>query len=322
MNDIRKTILTSLIAASVGITALPAGAATPVLATFATEIDDFTVNTVGYDLGGPGVLAGAALTPARVIWAQTASGVTNKVEGSIYFDGVSQTCARVKVVSLDASGNSMVGSPTYSSPECVTNNNYFERPFTVEGIQGASEIQVRLQTAANVVPANQVWGATGNKKIATYGPDLGVTEVSIAASEFDLGTGAFAGGTAPDPATVTWTVAGADEITPSLSGTLYMNNADDLCGRMRYTYMTQSILPGVIPDAVLETRYGTEHCVTDNQLHTFAVNTGNYANVAVDKVEIAIEYSSRDVATGASTGNWLTKGSVTTVLPSVLIPVW
>lgn len=310
MNNIRKAIFVSLAAAGIGAIALPVTAAALTASTLATEVDDVKINTVGFDLAGPGLAASAALTPARVVWKQTATGAAITFDGSIYFDGVANNCARVELISYDE--NSVEILPrVYSTEECVSTNAYVERFVSVDANPGASEVKVRLQTALNVV--NPVWGSVG-AKTATYGPSLGTTEVSISAPEVDLGTGTFASGTAPDPATVTWTVSGANEITPTTDGTLYMKRADDRCARMRYTYLKQGLFG--LADTVLETRYGTEHCVTDDQLHEFAVHAGAYANVAVNKVEIAIETSP------SGSGNWTVQGSVTATLPVALVPVW
>ncbi len=342
MNTMKKTVLASLVTASIGVVALPATAAlapiilpVPFLGITTTEIDDVQIDTDGVDLAASGLAFGAALTPAKVNWEQGSFGATSKLTGSIYLKNVSQTCAKVQLISYDASGAEigLVADRPESSQICAGNNDFIEGPiidqstFTpyLQGQPLASEVRVRLLTAANVLPAIQVWLPLGNR-LKEYGPTLGTSEVLISASKLDFGIGVFAGGTYPDPATVTWSVDGANLIKASTVGSLAMKNAAFLCSRLRYTYLNQSIF--FIGDTVLGTQYGRTHCVTTDQLQEFAINAnpGTAANAfsyaALDKVEIAIEQSSVNQLTLnqnpiESNGDWIVVGTPVTVnLPS------
>lgn len=319
MNSIQKTVLASLVAASLGVVAVPAAATglVPVLLGITTtEIDEVQVNTLGFDLAESGLAFGAALTPAKVNWEQSSSGATSKVIGSIYFDGVSGDCARVQVTSYDDSGDEILPKQ-YSTEPCADTNAYQEAIITdltgnpyLQGNPGASEVRVRLQNLL----INGNWNNLGADTVY-YGPTLGTSEVLIEAPHYDLGVGAFAGGTYLDPATVTWSVDGANLIKANTVGSLAMKNVIDHCGRIRYTYLNDSPFVG-FPDVVLGTQYGTTHCVTNNSLHEFTINPnpGTAANAfsyaGLDKVEIAIEESSYDVSTQASTGNWIVVGEL------------
>ncbi len=297
MNDIRKAVLASLTAAGLSTVALPATAIeiTPVMA---VELDDVLIDANGFDLGGPGFSNGVPTSPAHVEWHQAWFGSTHKFNGTIHFDDQSGDCARVQLISYD-DDSVEIPPRNYSPVECVYEDGHIERPVSVQGNVGAAEVKVRLQTQA----VNGSWGGIGSQ-VVTYGPVLGTSEVSISRAEFDLGSGDFVGGTAASPATVTWSVSGSGIITPTVSGTLYMKNADDLCGRMRYKYINNSAGMGV-----LEERTGTENCVTNDDLYTFDVQTGNYSNSAVDEVKIIIEKKSQGV--------WSVVGSTTATLPKV-----
>lgn len=312
MNTFRKTVFASLAAASIGVVALPAAAIEPVSA---TDIDDVLVTSEGFDLGGPGFAGGEPTSSARVEWQQAWFGSTVTFNGTIHFDEVSGECARVRLISYDSDSVEM--SRAFSTVECARNNGYNVSFVSVQGQAGASEVQVLLQRLLD----NGEWvgvGGSGPVMVA-YGPMLGTSEVSISRASFDAGTGDFVGGTAASPATVTWTVAGSGLIKPTFSGTLYMKNTDNLCGRMRCEYINNSIGAGVI-----EAREGTPHCVTDSDLHTFPVTSQYFQGVEsswVDAIRIIIQSSSRDPGTGESLGNWVQVGSTTAYLPSVIVPV-
>ena len=257
--------------------------------TTVTEIDDLQIESEGFDVGGDGFAAGAPTDSARVEWDHTAF-VIPWLRGSIHFDDVASSCARVRLLSYDGWGNEV--DEVFSDEECAYRDGHIARPFELQGGGGVTEVKVTLQTLA----MNGTWGNVGSRTV-TYGPTIDTDEVSISRAEFDVGAGAFVNGTASDPATVTWTVPGRwSDTHPVFSGTLYMNSANDLCGRVRVKYYYSW-------GGVIDTTPGTDHCVTDDDLHTFPV-VFDPINTDVAEVRYIIESK-------GSSGDWSTVGMTT-----------
>ena len=313
-----RAIATALaVVAAVAVAGLPAVAATdpgpvpgaeldpnpqPVgtvgVGTTVAESDPIIIESNGFDVGGSGFSAGAPTDAAVVDWVVHDSGlyITPVVRGSIHFDDVASSCARVRLITYDGWDNQV--SETYSDEECAYRDGHVERPFeiTLSG-GGMTEAKVTLQTLA----LNGTWGNLGSQTV-TLGPTVDTDEVSISRAEFDLGSGPFIAGTAADPATVTWAIPAERrwaDIYPTFTGTLYMNNADDLCGRVQAKYY--------YPDgSVWFTQTSDEHCVTDDDLHTFPVVMASDRQVFTD-----IKYS---IQKKDNTGEWTTMGSMIVAL--------
>ncbi len=259
------------------------------VATTVTEVDDLVIEANGFDIGGGGFAAGAPTESATVEWDHTGF-VIPWLRGSIHFDDVASSCARVRLVSYDGWDNQV--DEVFSDEECAYRDGHIARPFELRGGGGVTEVKVTLQTLA----INGTWGNVDSETV-TYGPTIDIDEVSISRAEFDLGSGAFVAGTAAEPATVNWTVPGRwSDTRPVFSGTLYMNNADDLCGRVRAKYYYHW-------GGVIDTTPGPEHCVNDDDLHTFPI-VFDPINTDVAEVRYIIE------SKGGS-GVWTTVGMTT-----------
>ena len=245
-----------------GAPAAPASVA--LTAARALETDLFVIEGNGFDVGGSGFAAGVPTDSAIVDWDEYSQETLGaRVSGWIHFDGVTGSCARVRLITYDAWGGEL--SREYSDEECAYSDGHVERPFSFAVDNLLSELKVTLQTLA----VNGTWGNVGSQTM-TAGPTFDTDEVSISRAEFDLGTGAFVGGTAADPAIVTWAIEPGPQfarIAPSFSGTLYMRNADDLCGRVQAKYIRSD-------GSEFFTQTSDEHCVTNDELHTFPVALG------------------------------------------------
>lgn len=303
MNTItRRARLLALVAAtSISVIGAVATSATDASAYGVVQTDDVVINRVGFDIGGSGFANGAPTSPATLEWATAWFANIPTVSGNLHFEGVANNCARVRVTSFDDAGVEL-DPPNFSNQECVSGNGHFSRAFTVQADLGASSVEVTLQTALNVV--NPVWGGIGSETYE-YGPTVGTNDVLLSRAELDFGTGVFTNGAPPSAATLHWEVVDGYKIRPRAEGTLYMKNADDRCGRITLKYY--STLPNI---GLIDTTYGDEHCVTDDDLHEFGINHFNpaIANPAIDKVKVVLE-------TRPNGGVWETRGSAIFTLP-------
>ncbi|NOZ52249.1 MAG: hypothetical protein GXP08_03745 [Gammaproteobacteria bacterium] len=275
----------------------------------AQEIDDVLITSPGISFGGFGYVNGEPSFPGRVEWHQAWYGANHYVVGTIHLENTDGSCVRVRSTAFDENGVE-IGVPKDSGVECAAGNERQSFPVNIFGQTGAREVKVLLQSQA----VNGTWSTIGSQ-VVTYGPYIGNTAVSISAPEFDFGAGAFRGGTATESATVAWRLkSGTSIVEPVVTGTLYMRRADDLCGRMYYEYFD-------INNYLVDERPGITHCVNNDQLHEFALNADDFnGNQSVHELTISIQRSLND--NGASTGNWTTVGSTTTILPSVSVPVF
>ena len=261
-----------------------------------TQTDDVLILADGFSLGGEGWDSGEPAGPATLTWTQGWWGAISSLSGVIHFDGVASSCARVRVISYDGTGAEI--STNFSDEECAFDDGHSGHNFEVDGAAGAAEVKISLQSLA----LNGAWGSIGSKTVS-YGPELGTSVIRITGNEIDVGTGPFNGGAPDGYASVNWTVS-SDEvtngITPEFSGTLYMNNADDRCARVRVEYKSAVL-------GLLDTRRTTERCVTNDQLHTFPLSAISFVSAAVDEVTYTIE-------TRPNGGAWADRGSASAFL--------
>ncbi|MGE0877432.1 MAG: hypothetical protein AB7L13_05825 [Acidimicrobiia bacterium] len=265
----------------------------PVVSTI-TEVDDFIIRAQGFDIGGSDFADGAPTNPALVVWDHTDT-VQATVQGTLHFDDVTGSCARVKVTSYFLFGDQEIEiDEAFSADECVYREGHLARAFAIEAAKGAMRVKVTIQTQAT----DQSWGSISSKTF-DYGPVVDVDTVAISRAEFDLGSGEFVNGTAALPATVTWTVGRTgfwSSVSPVLDGSLYMHNADDLCGRVKAKFY--GYLGGFVSSVTSD-----EFCVTDDDLHVFALDTLVVAHPLAAQVKYVIEKKD-------NTGKWTTVGSV------------
>lgn len=261
-----------------------------------TQTNDVLILADGLSVGGEGWESGEPAAPATLTWNQAWFGAGATLNGLMHFDGVAGSCARVRLISYD--GNGVAIDTAYSDEECAFDDGHSGRVFEVESAYGAAEVKITLQSLA----LNGTWGSIGSKTV-TYGPDLGTSYIRILANEIDVGDGVFSAGAPAGYATVDWTVSSAEitnGITPEFHGTLYMNNADDRCARVRMEYKSAVL-------GLLDTRHTIERCVSNDQLHTFALSATGFVGSAVDEVKYTIE-------TRPNGGTWEDRGSATAYL--------
>lgn len=265
------------------------------------QTDDVSINRVGFDIGGSGWNGADPTGPAELEWSTAWFANIPTVSGYLHFKGVANNCARVRVISFDEN-DIQVGETAFSDEECVSGNGHIRRAFEVQGALAAASVEVTLQTALNVAGAS--WGGIGSQTFE-YGPTVGTDLVKISRAEVDFGVGTFANGTAPSSGTLHWEVINGYQIRPRLEGTLYMKEAKYLCARVNLKY--SSSLPNI---GVIDTTYGEEHCASDDDLHTFAVNHFNpaVASSMIDTVKVILEVR-------PDGGAWSTRGSATVRLP-------
>jgi hypothetical protein len=270
----------------------------------AAQVDDILIKTIGFDVGGKDFSNGKPTTPAKVIWEQAWFGSYYTFEGTIHFDGVTGSCARIQLISYDDNSVEM-GTRRYSDVQCVYTNGHVAKDVVVEGEAGAVEVKVRLQTQA----VDGSWHGVGSE-LATYGPHIGDSELTISAAQFDVGNGTLSGGAPTEPALVSWDVkAGSSISVPVLTGKLFIKNANYLCARVRYEYKD-------INDNLIETRNGVTHCVDNNRLHTYSLNANDYSdNTAINKLTATIEVSLN--TNGQSSGVWSDVSAQSTTMPTV-----
>ncbi len=295
----RRKRLAALLASTITITGAIAGTSGTASAYGPVQTSLFKIQKVGYDIGGQTFANGNPTDKAEVQWTQAWFANLVHVSGTLHFEGVSGSCARVKVTSYDENG-SVILPVDHSAEECVFSDAHIGRAFGVDGRLGASKVTVALQTRVNA--PNAPWGGIGSKTFE-YGPVLKTADVLISRIETDFGSGVFTGGTASDSGTLTWKV---DDYRPYpvLNGILFMREAKYLCARMRLKYIRSD------SGTVVDNAYGTERCQTDDDLHQIPIFLGasNRAYAAVDTVKVMIEVR-------PDGGTWSTRGQYTVNLP-------
>ena len=272
--------------AALAVTAIAAGGAlisSHPASAIVTQDNDVLLRSIGFDFGGStGFSSGTPTSPGSVVWDQLADGVLPTVRGYIHFDGVNNTCARIRVTSFDAAGV-QIGQPAFSKDnECVNANGHQAREMSpVVGELGAGSVEITLQSSAK---GSSSWGRVAQTTV-TYGPTLGTNDFRIIDDEFDVGSGEFdeTSETAPDLANLTWKVESGttSTLTPVFNGTLYMYEADDLCGRIKVEYISQL--------GTSTTRFTNDHCVEDDEAHQYHMVLNDYHATDVYEVIYTVQ---------------------------------
>jgi hypothetical protein len=125
---------------------------------------------------------------------------------------------------------------------------------------------------------------------------VAASAVKITGSGFDFGGSGFAVGAPTSSGELEWWMKDG-EPTPSLAGTLHLNDVEGACARMRLDYLTSG---GV----TLITKYGGDVCVDDDRHHTFSVSLSPYGNTKIGKVKISLQKL-------FASGGWKAVGSKT-----------
>lgn len=294
----RRKRITALVASTIALAGVFAGTAEPVSAYGTVDTNTFKIQSSGFDFGGDTFAAGAPTNKASVDWVFGWWGNRPEVSGTIHLENVTNNCSRIKVRSYDDDGNWL--SPNdFSSEVCASSNGHVSLDVDVSGRPAATKVQVVLQSKLDVAGAK--WGKVKAKTIH-LADVLKVDDVQISEPEVDFGDGAFVSGTLADPGTLTWN---REDYRPwaSLTGTMAMKQADDLCARMRLELSSSTY-------GVQSNVYGTERCVFDDDLHTFSINLGNavQADSYTDEVRVIIEARPNG-------GIWAERGSYVSTLP-------
>jgi hypothetical protein len=265
-----------------------------------THVDDILIDEGGYDVGGDGFANGSPVEPAKLTWTAAWFGSSPVLTGKFHFDGA-ERCARVVLISFDASGAEM--SPRdYSDEECPGDLEHQTDVITKGGNPGvnaradAAKVQVQLQTQNT----NLSWSNAGPRRTSIYGPVLDTDTVDIFRERVDLGSGAFDGTNPAAPATLTWESQGGP-ISANLQGTMYLKGAFGLCYRMHVAYKKHD---GTLLE---DPRHGNENCAGNtDELVRFPVNTGGaFADNELAEVTYAIERRGGE-------GDWETVGAAST----------
>jgi hypothetical protein len=110
---------------------------------------------------------------------------------------------------------------------------------------------------------------------------IDVDNISIESPGFDFSEGLFIAGGLTESAEVEWLVDDND-LTPSISGELHLNNARDECARLRIDYYTEAT-------TLLTTRYSSERCASDNAHHEYDMVLAPHTDDAIGKVKVTLQ---------------------------------
>ena len=299
MNSKRRAALVGVAGAVMAatVTTAFAGSASAVV----TEIDQFRIDTAGYDLAGIS-RSGSAL----VIWDQTPDGAIPSVRGTLHYNRVAATCARVRVDSYRLGHFSEGHTYNNEDGDCATDNSHQTVPVHVEAAPTAVEVLVTVEVLID--RATDTWADVGSTTVF-YGPDVPVSEVKISRAELDFGGGdGLAGGVPVEPGLITWDTSGGWRVVPLLTGKLFMKNAENELARVRTRCFDAA------GNALeLGPEYSDEFFAPDDDLYTFDVAQG-CSEPAVVEMTVAIERYDLLLQ------DWVQVGLTRAELPSVPIP--
>jgi hypothetical protein len=289
-NHLTKAALAvATIVGAVGVIASPASAFTT------SEVDSFTIDGTGYDLGGPFWEDGAPTGHAVVRWEKAWWGATvPRVLATIHLKNAGGDCARARVIAYDSSGAEI--GRDFSDTECASDNSLQSFDVDERGQSGAASVKVTLQSLTDLG-----WTAVGSRTL-THGPTVDTDDVTINRATFDFGSGAFTGGNPAEPGTLTWTVSGQGTIATRLTGKLYINDTDT-CARMRMGFYA-------LDGTYLTSKHGGTVCGVNDELRQYNVNLAPYSHSQLVEVRVSIQ----QFDASPPPGEWVQVGASTELL--------
>lgn len=109
---------------------------------------------------------------------------------------------------------------------------------------------------------------------------IGWSSIKITEPGFDFGGETFVAGAPTDDGWLDWHLVDG-QLTPSLSGHLYLNDVRDLCARIRMDHY--------VGGQLWTTKTGGQVCAPDVKHHEWNVSLEDYTSNKIDEVRVSIE---------------------------------
>jgi hypothetical protein len=141
-----------------------------------------------------------------------------------------------------------------------------------------------LTLAAAVIAAASI---AGTAEAAVIDTDA----ARMTAAKYDFGGSAYVAGAPTGSGDLEFKLSGG-KVTPRLTGTLHLNEADGSCARMQLRYFDRQ---GV---ELVDAKRGGKKCETDDQHHAYDVDLDPYSDDSIESVEVGLQ---KKTASGWST---------------------
>jgi hypothetical protein len=273
--------------------ALTAAAATMAFAGSAhaavIDTDAVKLTGTGYDFGNGTLIAGTPTGSGDLKFNYTGGQIKPHLTGTLHMNDVDGTCARMHLGYRDASGATI--RVEHGGTVCVNDNQHHEFSVDLQPYADSRIASVLVQLEKETVSG---WFVVDSEVFVanTFDDSVKITEdgVDFGATNTFLVTGPTGSGS------LHWGLVNG-QVTPRLTGSIYINNSSGVCSRMNLRYLTEA-------GTFLTSKPGGEVCADDNGLHQFTVNLAPYTSNKIGKVEVQLQ-------TQGSNGSWNTAGSQT-----------
>jgi hypothetical protein len=257
----------------------------------ASVIDTDSVKLTGtdYDFGNGTLVAGSPTGSGDLKFDYTGGVIKPHLTGTLHIDDASGTCARMHLDYRDRSGTSL--KIEHGGTVCVNDDQHHEFSVDLQPYSDNRVASVLVQLEKETVGG---WFVVDNASFTanTFDDDVKITEDGV-----DFGkTNSFLTSGPTGSGTMHWGLVDG-QVTPHLTGSIYLNNSSGACARMNLRYLTTS-------GSFWTSRSGGEVCADDNGLHQFTVDLDPYTSNKIGKVEVQLQ-------TQGSNGTWNTAGSQT-----------
>ena len=191
----------------------------------------FKITESGFDFGWYSFGSGAPTKKGTLDWYINEGKISVVLHGYLHLKGVKDRCGRMRMDLYG--GNHVLLTTKFGKHKCVKVKKhryfiiYFGPSFKSNKM---NEVKVSIQRKR----ADDTWKNVGSKtlKLVKVHHKVKLTEARI-----DFGGESFAFGAPSNSGEVVWTWK-AGKIIPRLKGYLHLNNAEDVCARMRIEYFT------------------------------------------------------------------------------------
>jgi hypothetical protein len=274
----RKLIRALALAAATAAVAITGAALAGTAEAAEVDLDYVKMDATGFDFGSSDgdFEYGGADHNGELMWSYDGGQVSAHLTGALYLDGVVGDCARMRLDYFDHDGDTL--ATRYGGTVCAPDDqlHYWTVDLDPYSSPEIAELKVSVekQTTLN--------GPFSTAVSSIHNPNINSHWVEIYATGFDFGNDVWYLDRPSSGGTVWWRLEEGGEITPHLTGTLWLNNVDGGCARMNIRYLSEA-------GSFLTNRPGGTVCVHDNDRHGFTVDLDPYGSNKIGQVNVQLQ---------------------------------
>jgi hypothetical protein len=276
----RKTMCTLATLAATAALSVTGGALAQTAQAAEVDLDAMIMNGDGYDFGSTDgdweVWDSEPDHHGELMWSYGNGQISAHLTGALWLDHVEDHCARMRLDYFDADGDTL--ATRYGGTVCSFDDDRdywlvdlgeYSSPYIAE-----LKVSIEKRTSPN--------GTFSTAVSSVHHPNINSDGAGVFLGGFDFGDDDWGGNEPNGQGTVSWRLEPNGELTPHVTGVLWLDDAEDACARMNIRYLTES-------GAFLTERAGGTVCSPDEDLHGWTVDLEPYTSNKIGGVTVQLQ---------------------------------